>query len=267
MGIPRDFADFLHKVKQFQVDDLEALVDKATSIWSSFGQEDLLLSRFTPAAFILDYTLRKIIYASPKIATLTGFPLSYILDGSLEKAASMLYKPDLDTYQQKIFLENIRFLMQIPVANHPDYLFTWNYRVKHGKNELRHIVQQSIFIRSAANGLPLVNLAFLFEVNQARTEDRIVHTISHLNGIRPTLAADSILVKNIFRSDESKEMLTKREIEILKYLCEDLNSEEIASKINVSKHTVDNHRRNMLHKTNSKTSVGLVNFAFKEGYV
>ena len=267
MGIPRDFADFLHKVKQFPVGDLETLIERATSIWSSSGQDDLLLGKFSPAAYILDYTQRKIIYASPKIATLAGIPLSHILNGSLESVASMVYKPDLETYQQKIFPENIRFLMQVPVANHPDYLFTWNYRVKHGKNQLRHIVQQSMFIRSSANGLPLVNLAFLYEVNQGKSENRIVHTVSRLHGISPTLAADSILVRNIFRSDESKEMLTKREIEILRYLCEDLNSEEIASKINVSKHTVDNHRRNMLHKTNSKTSVGLVNFAFKEGYV
>jgi DNA-binding CsgD family transcriptional regulator len=37
--------------------------------------------------------------------------------------------------------------------------------------------------------------------------------------------------------------------------------------MNISKHTVDNHRRNLLRKTNSKTSVGLVRFAFTEGYI
>lgn len=60
--------------------------------------------------------------------------------------------------------------------------------------------------------------------------------------------------------------LTKREIDILKLVCEELNSQEIADKLFISKHTVETHRRNILSKTACKNSVGLLKYAIDHGY-
>jgi DNA-binding NarL/FixJ family response regulator len=60
--------------------------------------------------------------------------------------------------------------------------------------------------------------------------------------------------------------LTKREIDILKLVCEELNSQEIADKLFISKHTAETHRRNLLGKTGCKNSVGLVKYAIDHGY-
>jgi len=43
--------------------------------------------------------------------------------------------------------------------------------------------------------------------------------------------------------------LTKREFEIIKLISEGHSSEQIAEKLFISKHTVDTHRRNILHKS------------------
>ncbi|WP_439481610.1 LuxR C-terminal-related transcriptional regulator [Cyclobacterium plantarum] len=42
-------------------------------------------------------------------------------------------------------------------------------------------------------------------------------------------------------------------------------SKEIAKKLNLSSHTVDTHRRNMLHKTQSKNTPELIRFAYLSG--
>jgi DNA-binding NarL/FixJ family response regulator len=58
------------------------------------------------------------------------------------------------------------------------------------------------------------------------------------------------------------EGLTKREIEVLKLITLELNNEEIADRLSVSKRTVDAHRQNLLNKLNVKNTVGLIKAAY-----
>ena len=60
-------------------------------------------------------------------------------------------------------------------------------------------------------------------------------------------------------SDEP--LLTKRELEVLKLLCEQKTSAEIAEKLFVRIRTVHGHRNNLLLKTGAKNTVGLVMYA------
>ncbi len=60
-------------------------------------------------------------------------------------------------------------------------------------------------------------------------------------------------------------LLSDREREVLLLIAQELTSDEIAERLFISKKTVDNHRTNMLHKTGSKSTVGLVKFAIRTG--
>jgi DNA-binding NarL/FixJ family response regulator len=60
-------------------------------------------------------------------------------------------------------------------------------------------------------------------------------------------------------------VLSAREREILMLIVKEHTSEEIATKLFISKKTVDNHRQNILEKTQCKTTVGLVKFAIRNG--
>lgn len=59
--------------------------------------------------------------------------------------------------------------------------------------------------------------------------------------------------------------LSTREIEVLQLIVQENTSEEIAEKLFISKKTVDNHRQNLLTKTNCKSTIGLVKFALANG--
>ncbi len=61
--------------------------------------------------------------------------------------------------------------------------------------------------------------------------------------------------------------LTPREKDILKLVCQELNSQEIAKKLFISVHTAETHRRNLLSKTGCKNSVGLVKFAMENNLI
>ena len=65
------------------------------------------------------------------------------------------------------------------------------------------------------------------------------------------------------KSDE----LTEREEEVLFHICKGLSNQEIADTLYLSKRTVDKHRENLLAKTNSKNTAGLVMYAVKNRIV
>lgn len=57
--------------------------------------------------------------------------------------------------------------------------------------------------------------------------------------------------------------LTNREREIIQLICQELTNSEIAEKLFISPRTVEGHRNNLLMKTGSKNTAGLVVFAIK----
>jgi DNA-binding NarL/FixJ family response regulator len=60
-------------------------------------------------------------------------------------------------------------------------------------------------------------------------------------------------------------LLTEREIEIIKLICEQLTSKEIASALGLSQRTVDTYRDVIQRKTKSKNMAGIVLYAVKYG--
>jgi DNA-binding NarL/FixJ family response regulator len=60
--------------------------------------------------------------------------------------------------------------------------------------------------------------------------------------------------------------LSEREIEVMKLICEEYSSQEIADKLFISFHTVESHRANMMSKAGVKNTAGLVRWAVENNY-
>jgi len=61
--------------------------------------------------------------------------------------------------------------------------------------------------------------------------------------------------------------ISKREHELLLLMAKGLNSPQIAEKLFISYHTVENHKRNLRHKTNTKTSVELIHYVWSNNLI
>lgn len=61
--------------------------------------------------------------------------------------------------------------------------------------------------------------------------------------------------------------LSNRELEILKLICNNLTAQQIADKLFLSFHTVDNHRKNILRKINEHNIAGIVDYAHKNNLI
>ncbi len=65
----------------------------------------------------------------------------------------------------------------------------------------------------------------------------------------------------------SKVLLSEREKEVLKLICEGMSTLEISDKIFLSPRTVEGHRLRILEKTGTKNTAGMVAYAFKNALV
>lgn len=61
--------------------------------------------------------------------------------------------------------------------------------------------------------------------------------------------------------------LTKREVEVLRLIVEDLSNVEIGERLHVSSTTIETHRRNLMKKIGVSTAVGLMRWAIKHQLV
>jgi DNA-binding NarL/FixJ family response regulator len=98
-----------------------------------------------------------------------------------------------------------------------------------------------------------------------------------VNALQDVYAGNSYFSKDInigdmqedFRStitiDDKQigEILSRRELEVLKMICREYSNAEIAGKLFLSVSTVETHRKNLIAKLGVNNTVGLVKFALK----
>lgn len=80
------------------------------------------------------------------------------------------------------------------------------------------------------------------------------------------------IVDELYGSGKSREIgikpiLTRREKEILHLILEELTSQQMAERLELSLRTVENHRVSLMQKLNAKNSAGIVKRAFQLGFI
>lgn len=70
-----------------------------------------------------------------------------------------------------------------------------------------------------------------------------------------------------FRESYRQLQLTERETEVLTLICEDLPTEAIARKLNISPNTIKFFRKNIYRKTKTCNAIGLIKYAIRHGIV
>jgi len=98
--------------------------------------------------------------------------------------------------------------------------------------------------------------------------------IVHNNGRYISKNIQNILMDNLmdptedlFTEEAKKPVLSDREQEVLDLLAKELKNDEIAEKLFISERTVEAHRRNIFIKTKTKSVIGLMKYAIKNGLI
>ena len=109
---------------------------------------------------------------------------------------------------------------------------------------------------------------------------KAAHLKELIEAIRRVAAGEKFLSKDIQqviynqlgeKKDEpvnpKKDLLSKREKEILRLIAKDQTNQEIAQQLFISELTVETHRRNILSKTGVRSIVGLIRYGVENGII
>ena len=121
--------------------------------------------------------------------------------------------------------------------------YTWNFRLKNADGNYVNIVQNTTPLQFDDLNKPIIGLAH-YTVLDARIKMDVCATAKFLNNKNEyeTLFFSNVTNKNLLTS------VSNRERDIIRLLLLKNSSKEISKKLNISKNTVDTHRRNILKK-------------------
>jgi len=98
-------------------------------------------------------------------------------------------------------------------------------------------------------------------------EMAINHIMEGKNYFSQVILSGLLQSINRIKHGNNSNYLSDREEEVLYQICKGFSNQEISEILHISKRTVDKHRENLLFKTNSKNTAGLVMYAIKNGIV
>ena len=258
----RGFLDSIQQTTQHE------LKEKAESIIEHFKQAKQTPSRFAPITFLLDYSTKKYIYVSESCFDVFGYTANFFMETGLEEYLSKWHEADFSVINNIVFTDNMAFLQTVHPNNYSDYIFSYNYRVKNPLGNYITILQRFSYIANSTISKPAGMIGVAFDITHYKTDTSIVHTIEKALVYEGKMV-NELLFKKIHPVYEigSKQNLSKRETEILRYISQGMASKQIAEAMGLSVNTVSNHRRNMLAKTRCTSSAELIKYGINHGSI
>lgn len=230
---------------------------------------EILAALNNSSIFINDYFKKEIIFYSQP----NSWKSKYTVDDFKTHGMSLFFKlMHPDDVEKILNLNNFiyNFYLSLPKEQIKNYKLNLEYRVLADNGKYFRMVQQFVALELDSIGNVWLGLG--------------------INDISPNQDKDSPMYYSIYRisdgenyllqpygssfrfydsKSESMEFsdLTRREKEILILVSQGFASKNIADKLFISMNTVNNHRKNILSKTNSKNITQAISMAKKFGFI
>lgn len=182
-------------------------------------------------------------YISKNMTSCLGIKREELHNGGMEYFWTRIHPDDI-----KPWLKALNDLMEFTLEaisdeNRKQMSYTWNFRFKNAHGVYVNVIQNTTPLELDANLKPIIGLAH-YTVLDPRIKLDIMATAKLLNSNNE--------YETKYFNNFSKKLLTdgisNRERDIIRLLLLSNSSKEIGDKLNISSHTVDTHRRNILKK-------------------
>lgn len=158
----------------------------------------------------------------------------------------------------------ISYLENIEISQRQDYRFNIYARIKNTNYEYRWMVIQFPRIMYNKEGKALSSLIVVSDQSNFDIVNQPVMSLIDSSNIRKPIQR-AFIERGTTRINCCN--ITKREREILSLMISGNTSPQIAEKLFISYHTVENHKRNLRQKTNCKTSAELIYCVLKSNLI
>lgn len=193
---------------------------------------------------------------SPEVEKVLGYPYEQM---TLPFLGSLMHPDDLPYYLNfETAITN--FFNSMSGERLFKYKIQHDFRLKKADGTYARMLNQFVIIEHEADNVR----TFVINTDISHLKKDIKPVLSFI-GLEDEPSYYNVDVQNIFKI--SKPVFTKREKDILHALAKGMNSAEISDAFHISKHTVDSHRKNMLRKTEAKSTSEILGIAFNNGWV
>jgi len=160
------------------------------------------------------------------------------------------------------FPDILKFIKSESLAGFPDFRFIFNHRYIHKDGSISQFMHEGALTFAKDTLIPELNLKVFFEIADIKSDETIVLNLfrySPENGYQKVFSKEYGGISNSF--------LSKRELEIVRLCQEGMSSKMIAEKLNLSIHTVKNHKRNCMEKTTTHNITELIHYCIKNNWM
>jgi len=105
----------------------------------------------------------------------------------------------------------------------------------------------------------------LKNIQHSELKSAIRHVAQGLPYVSPEVTR--LLMDEMNKPKDEPELLTERELDVLRLIAKEFSNKEIADKLFISERTVETHRKNIFRKTKTTSLVGLIKFAYEHKMV
>lgn len=208
--------------------------------------------------YYLVNNVRKSVFelVSPEVEAVLGYTPEQM---DLSFYVSLIHPDDLPVFlNYEAAIEN--FFNNITGNRLFRYKVQYDIRMKRADGQyVRILTQYVIFHHDADNVRTFV---IQTDISHLKKDPRPILSFIGMDNEPSYLNVD---VASIFRP--TREIFTRRERDILRSLAKGMSSAEISEAFSISKHTVDSHRKNMLKKTQAKSTNEMIGVAFNKGWI
>ncbi len=192
-------------------------------------------------------------YVSKNYKASLGLDPNELKEKGMRYFWSRIHPEDIEFWLQALNSLMKFTLSEIPKEKRQDASYTWNFRFKNAQNVYVNVVQNTTPLIFDSENKPIIGLAH-YTIMHPDVKLDITASAKLLNDKQEyeTIYFDSFSQKLLHDS------VTNRERDIIRLLILDKTSKEISEKLNISSHTVDTHRRNILKKLDITSTGELV---------
>ncbi|WP_248724095.1 LuxR C-terminal-related transcriptional regulator [Seonamhaeicola sp. ML3] len=182
-------------------------------------------------------------YVSKNMGSCLGIDKKELLNGGMRYFWGRIHPDDIEPWLAALN-DLMRFTMDsISQNDRVKMSYTWNYRFKNAQDKYLNIIQNTTPLGLDADSKPIIGLAH-YTVLDSNVKLDVTASAKLLN--------DNGEYETKYFNNFSQKLLTEgvsnRERDVIRLLLLNKSSKEIGELLNISSHTVDTHRRNILRK-------------------
>lgn len=255
-------------MKQKTIKEVQGIWDKFSheESWKSFSVDHSLhknmLLAFQPGpcyCWLLNVKSATFEIISPEIEKILGYPIEEItFQFLLEKV-----HPDDTPYLLNFEVTLADFFSRLPNKKRFRYKIQYDFRLQKSNGDYIRILNQMVMVEYDITNNLIRTFGIQTDISLLKTTVRPTLSFIALQNEDPSYI--DVDIKNIYKPTRS--ILSKREKEVLALMLSGYISKEISSMLNISKFTVDSHRKKMLEKTESKSISEMINKSIIHGWL